>query len=85
MAHKQTLVFYSKESFIYDLLRVQMHFYQICTDIRSFIRMPFSPVVFLDRAHPCLCPYPLIGVYLYVPTAFCTFEPKAVTNILHRS
>ena len=85
MAHKQTLVLSSEGSFIYRLLRVQMHLYQIRTRIRSFIRVPFSPFVSLDRSRPCTCPYPLIGVYPYLPTSFCTFDPKSVPNILHRS
>ena len=85
MAHKQTLVLYSKGSFIYRLLRVQMHFYQTRTRIRLFIHMPFYPVVSLDRARLCACPYPLIGVYPYLPTLFYTFDPKSVPSVLHRS
>ena len=85
MAHKQTLVSSFEGSFIYRLLRVQMHFYQIRTCIRLFIRVIFSPVVSLDRARPCACPYPLIGVYPYLPIAFYTFDPKSVPNVLHRS
>ena len=85
MAHKQTLVFSSKVSFIYRLLCIQMHFYQIRTRIRLIIRVPFSPVVYLDCARPCAFPYPLIGVYPYLPTAFFTFDPKSVPNVLHRS
>ena len=80
MAHKQTLVFSSEGSFIYCLLSVQMHFYQIRTRICLFIRVLFSPVVSLDHARLCECPYPLIGVYPYLPTAFCTFDPKSVPN-----
>ena len=59
MAHKQTLVFSSEGSFIYRLLCVQMHFYQIRTFICLFIRVSFSPVISLDCASPCACPYPL--------------------------
>ena len=53
MTHKQTLVFSSKGSFIYRLMRAQMHFYQIRTSKRSFIRVPFYPVISLDRARLC--------------------------------
>ena len=52
MAHKQTLVFSSEGSFIYRLLRVHIHFYQIRMHIRSFIRVPLYPVLYLERAHP---------------------------------
>ena len=85
MAHKQTLVFSSEGSFIYRLLRVQIHFYQIRMCIHLFISVLFSLVESLDCARPCTCPYLLIGVYPYLKTAFYTFEPKSVLNVLHRS
>ena len=62
-----------------------MRFYLVRTRIHSFIHVPFSPVVSLGRARLCACPYPLIEVYPYLPTAFCTFDPKSVPNVLHRS
>ena len=52
------------------------HFYLVRTRIPFFVRMPFYHVVSLDCALPCACPYPLIGVYPYLLTVFCTFDPN---------